>query len=95
VNKAYKDLSDGFVKIGQAFKDISQDVENPPGVKVLVMQIAEKMNLGDANLVEAIGFLKFCVNNDDPDMKKLAKELSGATAEEPKESEESKESKAE
>ena len=85
MNKAYKDLSDGFVKIGQAFRDISQDVENPPGIKVLVMQIAEKMNLGDENLVEAIGFLKFCVNNDDPDMKKLAKELSGAEPEEPKE----------
>ena len=77
MNKAYKDLSDGFVKVGQAFREISEDIDNPPGVKVIVMQIAEKMNLGDENLVELIGFLKFSVNNDDPDMKKLAKELSG------------------
>ena len=77
MNKAYKDLSDGFVQVGQAFKEIAQDTENPPGVKVIVMQIAEKMNLGDEALVELVGFLRFCVNNDDPDMKKLAKELSG------------------
>jgi len=91
VDKAYKDLSDGFVKIGQAFREISQDVENPPGVKVIVMQIAEKMNLGDKDLVELIGFLKFSVNNDDPDMKKLAKELSGAPVEEVEEDTETEE----
>lgn len=88
MNKSYKDLSDGFIKIGQAFREIAQDTENPPGVKVIVMQIAEKMNLGDESLVELIGFLKFSVNNDDPDMKKLAKELSGIetdTVEETKE----------
>ena len=82
MNKAYKDLSDGFVKIGQAFREISEDSENPPGIKVIVMQIAEKMNLGDESLVELIGFLKFCVSNDDPDMKKLAKELSGGDTKE-------------
>jgi len=89
---AYTKLADGFTQIGQAFNDINEDTENPPSVKIIVMQIANKMNLGDAELTELIGFLQYCTANDDLDMKKLTKELStGAAEEEAKETLETKE----
>jgi len=76
-DKMYRDLADGFAQIGKAFSAINDDVENPPAAKILAIQIADKMNLGDAELIELIGFLQYCSANKDFSMQKLAKELSG------------------
>jgi len=51
-DKMYRDLADGFAQIGKAFSAINDDVENPPAAKILAIQIADKMNLGDAELIE-------------------------------------------
>ena len=73
----YKKLVDGFAMIGEALQEIGESKETPQ-VKLLVGQLTKRLNLADPELGEIIAMIRFAVENDDLELKKLTAQLMGS-----------------
>jgi len=70
----YKKLVNGLGQVGDALVEIGQTEDDKP-VKLLVAQLANKLNLGDPNVGELMAMLRFVVENNDPNLTKLTKQM--------------------